>query len=387
MLTSRERVLCVINHEEPDRVPIFFGTSSPTTMLAPAYENFKAYLGVQHPPRLLSKTFQYAQLDEDVLVRCGSDGRLIQPRPLRPVTLGLPATVRRELSPTRLIDDWGVTWEQRPGVPYYEVVDVPLRHALVDDLERYPWPDLAHPDRFAGLAEEAKALHEHTPYAIVALGYLTIFEHVQLLRGLEAWLTDLAADPEFAHAILRKLTDVMIVGLDKYLEAVGPYTDLITFSDDLGSQRAPLISPKMYRWIIKPYQAEVIAAIKARTKAKVFFHSCGNVYPLIGDLIEIGVDVLNPIQVSAGEMGDTARLKREFGDKIAFCGAIDTQWVLPHGSTADVRAEVRRRIRDLAPGGGYILAAVHCIQPDVPPENVLAMFDEAMVAGRYPLAL
>jgi uroporphyrinogen decarboxylase len=175
--------------------------------------------------------------------------------------------------------------------------------------------------------------------------------------------------------------------VEKYLDAVGPYIDLITFSDDLGSQRAPLISPKMYRRMIKPYQAEVIAAIKRRSKAKVFFHSCGNVYPLIGDLIEIGVDVLNPVQVSAGEMGDTARLKREFGDRITFCGAVDTQWVLPHGTTDDVRSEVRRRIRDLAPGGGYILAAVHCIQPDVPPENVLAMFDEARVAGRYPLAL
>ena len=378
MLTPRERVLCALNHEEPDRVPIFFGTSSPTTMLAAAYEDFKTYLGLQYPPRLLSKTFQYAQLDEEVMVRCGSDGRLIQPRPL-------PAVLRRELSANKLIDDWGATWEQRPGVPYYEIVDVPLRHASVADLSTYPWPDLAHPARFEGLAAEAKALRENTPYAIVALGYLTIFEHIQILRGLDTWLTDLAADPEFAHAILRKVTDLMVAGLEKYLDAVGPFIDLITFSDDLGSQRAPLISPKMYRRMIKPYQAEVIAVIKRRSKAKVFFHSCGNVYPLIGDFIEIGVDVLNPVQVSAGEMGDTARLKREFGDKITFCGAIDTQWVLPHGTIGDVRAEVRRRIRDLAPGGGYILSAVHCIQPDVPPENVLAMFDEAMIAGRYPL--
>ncbi|MCX6030519.1 MAG: hypothetical protein NT169_14630 [Chloroflexi bacterium] len=380
MLTPRERVLCAINHEEPDRVPIFFGTSSPTTMLGAAYEKFKAYLGVKYPPRLLSKTSQYAQLDEEVLVRCGSDGRLIQPR-------ALPAVIRRELSESKLIDDWGTTWEQRPGVPYYEVVDVPLRNATIDDLETYPWPDLAHPARFEGLAKEAKTLHENSPYAIVALGYLTTFEQVQFLRGLDTWLTDLAANPEFAHALLRKLTDRMIAGLEKYLDAVGPYIDLITFSDDLGSQRAPLISPKMYRRMIKPYQAEVLSVIHKRSKAKVFFHSCGNVYPLIGDFIEIGVDVLNPVQVSAGEMGDTARLKREFGDKITFCGAVDTQWVLPYGTTNDVRAEVRRRIRDLAPGGGYILAAVHCIQPDVPPENVLAMFDETRVAGQYPLAL
>lgn len=378
MLTSRERVLCALNHEEPDRVPIFFGTCSPTTMLGEAYEKFKAYLGLQHEPRLLSKTFQYAQLDEDVLERFGSDARLLNPRPG-------PAVLRREVSDTCLIDDWGITWERKPGSLYYDVTRSPLRDVSIDDLETYPWPDLAHPSRFAGLAEEARALREHTPYAVKALGYLTVFEHIELLRGMDVWMTDLAINQEFAHALLRKLTDLMVAGIVKYLEQVGPYIDLMTFSDDLGSQRAPLISPKMYRKMIKPYQAEVIAAIKSHSKAKVFFHSCGNVYPLIGDLIEIGVDVLNPVQVSAGEMGDTARLKREFGDKLTFCGAIDTQWVLPHGTPEDVRAEVRRRIRDLAPGGGYILSTVHCIQPDVPPENVVAMLDEAMLAGKYPL--
>jgi uroporphyrinogen decarboxylase len=379
MLTSRERVLYAINHEEPDRVPIFFGSSSPTSMLSAAYENLKAYLGVRSPQRLLSRTFQYAQLDEEVMVRCGSDGRPLQPRPL-------PAGLHRDLSENKLIDDWGATWEQRPGVPYYEVVDVPLRNATIDDLERFPWPDLAHPARFEGLPAEARAMRENTPYAIIGLGYLTTFEQIQHLRGLDTWLADLAADPEFAHAILRRVTNLMVAGLERYMDSVGPYIDLITFSDDLGSQRSPLISPKMYRRMIKPYQAEVTAVIKRRSKAKIFFHSCGNVYPLIGDFIEIGIDVLNPVQVSAGEMGDTARLKREFGNKITFCGGIDTQSVLPHGTTADVRNEVRRRIRDLAPGGGYILSAVHAIQPDVPPENVLAMFDEAMAAGRYPLA-
>jgi uroporphyrinogen decarboxylase len=378
MLTSRERVLCAIDHQEPDRVPIFFGACSPTTMLGAAYERFKAHLGIQRPTRLLSRTFQYAELDEEAMVRCGADARLLSPKPF-------PSVLARELSEHKLIDAWGATWEQRPGVPYYEIVDVPLRNASIADLETFPWPDLTHPARFEGLAEEARAMRERSPYAIVALGYLTVFEHIQLLRGLDTWLTDLAADPDFAHAILRKLTDLMVAGTVKYLEAVGPYIDLITFSDDLGSQRSPLISPKMYRRMIKPYQAEVIEAIKAHTKAKVFFHSCGNVYPLIGDLIEIGVDVLNPVQVSAGEMGDTARLKREFGKNITFCGGIDTGWVLPNGCAEDVRAEVRRRIRDLAPGGGYILAAVHCIQPDVPPENVLAMFDEARIAGQYPI--
>jgi uroporphyrinogen decarboxylase len=143
----------------------------------------------------------------------------------------------------------------------------------------------------------------------------------------------------------------------------------------------------MYRRMIKPFHAEIYQEIKKRTKARVFYHSDGNIYPLLGDLVELGIDLLNPVQVNAGDMGDTARLKREFGDRLSFCGAIDTAWVLPHGTPADVRAEVRRRIRDLGPGGGYILASVHCIQPDVPLENVVAMLDEAKIAGRYPLAL
>ena len=133
--------------------------------------------------------------------------------------------------------------------------------------------------------------------------------------------------------------------------------------------------------------AEVIAAIKRRHPVKVFYHSCGSIYPLISDLIEIGVDLLNPVQVSAKNMGDTARLKREFGSRLSFCGGVDTQHVLPHGTPDDVRREVRLRIKDLGPGGGYVLAAVHAIQPDVPPENVCALYEEALAAGRYPLAL
>ena len=146
-----------------------------------------------------------------------------------------------------------------------------------------------------------------------------------------------------------------------------------------------MISPAMYRALLKPWHAELIAAVKTQSDAKVFLHSDGNVYQLIDDFIDVGVDILNPTQVSAGDMNDTADLKRRFGSRLAFNGAIDTHWVLPHGTTDDVRREVRRRIADLGPGGGYILSAVHCIQPDVPIENVLAMFDEAQVAGRYPI--
>jgi len=182
-------------------------------------------------------------------------------------------------------------------------------------------------------------------------------------------------------------TDLMRSATEALLAEAGEHVDVLVTGDDLGSQNAPLLSPAMYRKLIKPYHAELFSAIKARSKARIFYHSDGNVYPLLNDLIEVGIDLLNPVQVSARDMGDTARLKREFGGRLAFCGGIDSQWVLPHGTPADVRREVRRRIKDLAPGGGYILASVHCIQPDVPVENLCAMFEEAVVAGRYPLAL
>jgi uroporphyrinogen decarboxylase len=245
---------------------------------------------------------------------------------------------------------------------------------------------VAHPSRFAGLKAKAKAIQD-AGYAVVALSGVSAFEYSYMLRGVENWLTDLAANPDFALALLRKITDLQRAAAIQMMEEAGEYIDVVITGDDLGSQKAPLISPKMYRRMIKPFHAELLSAIKTRTDAKIFYHSDGNIYSLLGDLIEIGVDLLNPVQVSAGDMGDTARLKKEFGNRLSFCGAIDTQDVLPYGTPDDVRREVRRRIKDLGLGGGYILAAVHCIQPDVPPENVVAMLEEAQMAGRYPLAL
>jgi uroporphyrinogen decarboxylase len=379
MLTSRDRVLCALNHEEPDRVPIFFGTSGATTMLAPGYERLKAHLGIRKETAIFWRGLQYVLMDEEALAWSGSDGRPLIPGPA-------PAPLAHDVSADAYVDGWGSLWEQRPGVIYYEVVDSPIRTATIADLDRYAWPDLAHPGRFAGLAERAKAIRD-AGYAVVALSGVSPFEQVYMSRGVEQWMLDLAGDPDFALALMRKITDLMKASVIGLLEETGEYIDVLVTGDDLGSQNATLISPRMYRRMIKPFHAEIYQEIKKRTRAKIFYHSDGNIYPLLGDLVEIGIDLLNPVQVNAGDMGDTARLKREFGDRLSFCGAIDTGWVLPNGTPDDVRAEVRRRIRDLGPGGGYILASVHCIQPDVPLENVIAMLDEAKIAGQYPLAL
>jgi len=376
-MTSRERVLCALNHEAPDRVPIFFGTSGVTTMLAPAYEKLKAHLGITRPTTVFWRGLQYVLMDEEALVWSGSDGRTLLPGPA-------PAPLARDISTDAYVDGWGSLWERRPGAIYYEIMDSPIYSATIDDLDYYPWPDLVHPSRFVGLHEKAKAIQE-AGYAVVALSGVTPFEQSSMLRGIEQWMLDLAGDPDFVLALMRKITDLQKASVIELLDEAGDSIDILVMGDDLGSQKSTLISPKMYRQLIKPFHVELISEIKKRTKAKIFYHSDGNIYSLLPDLIEIGVDLLNPVQVNAGDMGDTARLKREFGDRLTFCGAIDTGWVMPSGTPRDVRTEVRRRIKDLAPGGGYILASVHCIQPDVPLENVIAMLDEAKLAGKYPI--
>lgn len=376
-MTSRERVLCALNHEEPDRVPVFFGTSGATTMNTTAYDRLKLHLGLQTETRAFWRALQYAWLDEEVMVRFHSDGRPLIPGPA-------PSTLSREISPDRFVDAWGITWQRQPGNHYFDIALPPLREATMDDLGRYPWPAVADPRRFAGLKDQARTL-QGAGYAVVALTGISPFEFGYMLRGMDQWFLDLAGDHDFVHALMRKLTDLMQSAAARLLEEAGEYIDVVITGDDLGSQNAPLISPAMYSQLIKPFHAELLRGIKQRTRARVFYHSDGDIYPLLGDLIEIGVDLLNPVHVSAKDMGDTARLKREFGDRLSFCGAIDTQWALPRGTPDDVRREVRRRIKDLAPGGGYILAAVHCLQPDVPPENVCALFEEAVVAGRYPI--
>ena len=378
MMTSRERVLCALNHEEPDRVPMFFGTSGVTTMNTAAYDRLKAHLGLHTQTRAFWRALQYSLLDEEVMVRFHSDGRPLIAGPA-------PSGLNRDIAPDRFVDAWGITWQLQAGNHYFDIADWPLKHATADVIQRYPWPDLAHASRFAGLKEKARAIRE-AGYAVVALSGISPFEYSYMLRGMDRWFLDLGADHEFVHALMRKLTDLMQSAVERLLEEAGEYIDVLIMGDDLGSQRAPFISTAMYRELIKPYHCELVSTIKERTLARILYHSDGNIYPLLDDLIETGIDVLNPVHVAARDMGDTARLKREFGNRLSFCGAIDTQEVLPHGTTDDVRREVRRRIKDLAPGGGYILASVHCIQPDVPPENVCALFEEAFVAGRYPIA-
>jgi uroporphyrinogen decarboxylase len=316
-------------------------------------------------------------MDDDVLTLLGSDAR--------PVTLGpAPSVLAKEVTEDHIIDGWGVSWRRTPDSIYYEIADFPLRKAALEDLEKYPWPNLTAASRFVGVAEKAKAIQEQG-YATVLLSGLNTFEMACIMRGMDTLLMDMAGDEELFMAIMDKFTTLAVAAVTAMLEHLDPYIDVIVTGDDLGMTAGPMMSPASYRRLIKPFHAKFLGAIHEKSRAKVFFHSCGNIYRLLGDLADVGVDIINPVQVNCGEMGDTARLKREFGDRLSFCGGFDTQKVMPHGTPAEVRQEVRRRIMDLAPGGGYVAAAVHCLQPDVPPENIVAMCEEVKTAGKYPL--
>ena len=304
--------------------------------------------------------------------------------PFRRVYLHPPSTFRLEVADDGSFhDEWGVGY--RPMGPYNERVGHPLAQATLADLEHFPWLDPHDPGRVEGLADEARRLYEDTDYSLVA-GAISagIFQDCWNLRGMEQFMADLKTNREFAEELLDQVT-VFHIGMWRvFLDTVGEYVDIVETADDLAGQRGTLISPQMYREIIKPRHAELNRAIRESTQARILYHSCGAVMPLIDDLIEIGVDILNPIQVAAKDM-ETDRLKAEFGNEICFWGAIDTQHVLPFGDKQAVEEEVKKRIADLAPGGGYILAPSHNIQAGVPPENVVCMYDSALQHGHYPI--
>jgi len=268
------------------------------------------------------------------------------------------------------------------GCLYYDLTKSPFAgEASVADLDRHPWPDPHDPGRCRGLKAEARRLRQETDYAIALNMPGGVVTQAQFLRGFEDWFADLIADPSFYHALLERITDLWIEMAKDELDAAGDCADFCFFGDDVAFQDGPMMSMELYRKMVKPYHARVFSYIKSRSSAKILYHSCGSVAHLIPDLIELGVDALNPVQVSAKGM-DTKTLKREFGKDICFWGAIDTQRILPFGSPADVAAETKRRIEDLGPGGGYVLCAVHNIQADVSPENICAMYDTARQHGQ-----
>ena len=384
-MTPRERVLSTIHHEQPDRVPLVIGVSNATGIKMKPYKGIKRITGIKAPDNYLYDWPELgtAEIDEQTMLRLHSDVRGV---------LDLePASVRqrnREREPhSDCIDSWGSgQTETSPGDWYPGVHPIPDARTA-EDLESYPgWPDMSDPSRIAHVKEQARLLAEQNQFAILATPWLLFpFERAHAMQGMEVFLMNMAMDRDFARALLEKITVYCKQLMGPFLEQLGDNVDIIKIGDDLGTQESLMISPKMYREILKPVHADFISFIQARTNAKVLFHSDGDVAPLIPDFIEIGVDILNPIQTSAGKMSDLASLKKHYGDNMVFCGGIDSHRILPHGTVAEVRDEVRRVIQTLGTGGGCMIGAVHTVMNDVPPENVLAMVDAVEEFGYYPL--
>jgi uroporphyrinogen decarboxylase len=383
-ITPRERVLTCLNHQEPDRVPIIIGTSNTTSMKLIAYQRLKELLGIENEPQFI---YDWPELgtvlpDETILERLHGDARGVLDR--------YPQWVydRNKARPPHdpFIDDWGSGQKEVAPGQWFPGIH-PMRDAnTLTEIDQYPWPDMDDPSRVAHVKEEARKLAQRDQYAIMGTPWLLFpLERAFAMQGLDKFVLNLGRKPDFAVALLNKITSLCKTLMGHFLEETGDNLDIIKIGDDLGTQTSLMMSPKMYKQYLKPFHADYIAFIKERTKAKVFFHTDGDVFDLIPDFIEIGVDILNPIQTSAGKMSNLQELKTRFGKQLTFCGAVDTHRILPMGNQQEVRDEVKRVIDIMAPGGGYMLASVHTIMEDVPPENILAMVDAVEEFGHYPL--
>ncbi|HBY96106.1 MAG: hypothetical protein M5U01_03795 [Ardenticatenaceae bacterium] len=389
-MTSRERALAALNHQEPDRVPIDLGGLILFSCLHEgAQAKVKEYLGYEGGETVINSFFsRTVRPDKRIRDRFQTDFFGLVSKP--------PSTWQLEIHTTEeggewFYDEWQCKWYCPPDGHYFDVIEFPLADVTVADVARYKWPDPYDPARLAGVVELAKDLYENTDYCLcyTPVWATGVFGISGLLQGWDNHYVNLIANKQVAEAIFDGLTEFHIGQWDTILDAMGDYIQVGVMSDDLGFQDRPMIRLSVFHELVKPRYKRIVDFIKSKkTDLKLVFHSDGAIYQFLPEFIDLGIDAVNPIQVSCTGMGDTAKLKRDFGDKLAFWGGgVDTQSTLPRGTAEDVRVEVKRRIGDLAPGGGYIFAAVHNVQYDVPPENIVACYDAAMKFGKYPVHL
>jgi len=402
-MNSRERVLCALNHREPDRVPIDLGGTRQSGIAAAAYHRLKERLGLHAPTRVYDVYQMLAEVERPVLERFGADVIGLQRRRVafgipnenwKPWQLfdGTPVQVPGEFNPVTEPDGSLVLYNPA-GQP---IARMPKDGFYFDRVDKYPGAAHADPEKLDipllsrqecdELGAQAEAYHNNTDFAIIA----AMGPPYELFFGLgtgdfTAWMITLVTEPDYVRALYERITEVWLENLRRFAAAVGDHVQIIQFNDDLGTQDGPFLSPKLFRELIFPYYKRGLDWIHANTNYKVFMHNDGAIYDFIPILIEMGVDILNPVQTTAKGM-DPSRLKQEFGDRLAFWGgACDCQKTLPFGTPEDVAREVENNVRILAPGGGYVLASVHNIQANCPPENIMAMFDTARAVGRYPI--
>ena len=394
-MNSRQRVMAALNHHQPDRVPIDLGGTRQSGIAASTYHQLKRKLDISSPTRVYDVYQMLAEVERPIMERFGADVIGLN----RPdVAFGI---VNEGWKPWRLFDQTPVdvpdgfhpVTEPSGDLALMRgkevVARMPKGGYYFDRLEVYPGgahqaveevsPPVISDQLCDHYHRQSESLFQNTDFAVIA----PMGPPYELFYGLgtgnfEAWMMAFAAEPDYVNALCEKLVDVWIENLRRFSSAVGNHVQILQFNDDFGTQSAPFISVKMFRELIMPHYKRGLDWIRENTEWKVFLHSDGAILPLIPSIIEMGVDVLNPIQTSASGM-DPETLKSEFGDQLVFWGgSLDCQKTLPFGSAEDVRREVTEHVRIFSPGGGYVFAPVHNIQAGVPAENVIAMFDAVL---------
>jgi uroporphyrinogen decarboxylase len=380
-MDRRKAFYATVNHQAPERVLVDYGKHI-GSFHRNAYKLLKAHLGIEAGTRILDRMAQNVVLDEEVCQHLGIDFRWVVPRwvGVRDAEIdGQPGYV----------DMWQTPHKWTDVGQYYAIHAQPLgQEGLTeDDIEAFAWPDPHQPAMFEGLRQEAQHWHQTSDYVVGADGIkVGILQTASQIRGYDKLFIDFALNPGLAHALLDKISEIIDEMYRQYMRVVGAYVQVVVITDDQGTQTSLMISPKMFREFIKPRLRSLISAIKDEAPhVKVLMHCDGAILRIVEDLIEIGVDILNPIQTVVTGFEDTHALKERFSDRICFHGGIDVQQVLPNATVDGVRREAARRLYDLGRGGGYILAPCHNINVDIPLENVLALFEAAHEWGRYPL--
>ena len=383
-MNSRERILTTLDHREPDRVPFDLGSCQVTGIHVVAYRNLRKALGFPDGGiEFCDAVQQLASIDDDVVARMNIDTR-----GLYPLNSHNWKIIEEDAGDYWAYhDEWGIT-HHRPkddGL-YYSVVKVPLPRSelTVADISNHPWPDVANPERLAGLCDLARQYRDAGYAVVLKDAFAGIFEFAQRIVGMENLLVMMITNEKVTCALFDRLLQLKLDYWQTALAELGDLVDVVTYADDYGTQTSQLISPDMFRRLIKPRLKVLFETfIKYAPQAKRFFHSDGNVRPLIPDFLEIGVDILNPIHIRAQNMAP-AGLKRVYGKDLAFWGGgVDTQGILPRGAPQEVKDDVRRNIEALAPGGGYVFNTIHNIQADVPPQNLIAMWEALQEYGVY----
>ncbi len=380
-MNSRERLLTALNHREPDRVPVDLGGTPTSTISVSALENLKAKLGIESPTRVMSPIFLTAYPDDTLMKRFGIDVKMVTANP--------PANFKLQVSPGgKLVDEWGIVYQKHEEAQTHFTVEkeAPLYRATSkEEIGKYPWPDPTDPSRVRGLREVARRYQEEG-FGVVLNTPLLFMTYTQWMRGLEQFMMDTVLNRELLQYLMDKILEILLEMTRHLLEEVNPFMDVVAIGDDLSHQGGLTYSPDMYRKLFKPRHQAIVNFLKKNAGgAKILYHCCGAAEPLLRDLVEIGVDAYNPVQVSAKGMDDTKKIKSLYGRDLTFWGGIDTQRVLPFGTPDEVKAEVHRRIEDLAPNGGFVLAAVHNLRPEVKPENICALYEAALEYGKYRL--